>query len=127
MPVAVVTGSDSGIGRAAAVRLAVDGFDAQDVAMLVRDDAGQLMQHARAGIGAHLDSDSMGHLVHLVFLQDIRPKTLGLEKQLGDKQTAHKWYAQAVEWMDKNQPANEELRRFRAEAAELLGVEPKKD
>jgi hypothetical protein len=29
--------------------------------------------------------------------------------------------------MDKNQPQNEELRRFRAEAAELLGIEKKKD
>jgi hypothetical protein len=31
-----------------------------------------------------------------------------------------------VEWMDKNQPTDEELRRFRAEAAELLGLKEKK-
>ena len=30
------------------------------------------------------------------------------------------------EWMDKNQPNNEELRRFRAEAAELLELKEKK-
>ena len=42
--------------------------------------------------------------------------------QLGEKEAARKWYDQAVAWMDKNQPNNEELRRFRAEAAELLGV-----
>jgi tetratricopeptide (TPR) repeat protein len=42
--------------------------------------------------------------------------------QRGEKEQAHKWYEQAVQWMDKNQPANEELRRFRAEAAELLGA-----
>jgi tetratricopeptide (TPR) repeat protein/serine/threonine protein kinase len=40
--------------------------------------------------------------------------------QLGDKEKAHKWYDQAVEWMDKNQPDDEELRRFRAEAEALL-------
>ena len=36
------------------------------------------------------------------------------------------WYDRAVAWMDKNQPKNEELRRFRAEVAELLGVNEKK-
>ena len=46
--------------------------------------------------------------------------------QLGHKDEARKWYDKAVEWMDKNQPKNDELRRFRAEAAELLGItEPK--
>jgi hypothetical protein len=30
-----------------------------------------------------------------------------------------------VQWMDKNQPRNEELARFRAEAAELLGMKAK--
>jgi tetratricopeptide (TPR) repeat protein len=42
--------------------------------------------------------------------------------QLGDKEQAHKWYAQAVQWMDKNQPRDVELRHFRAEAAALLGI-----
>ena len=43
-------------------------------------------------------------------------------RQLGDKAEARKWYDQAVAWMDKNQPENEQLRHFRAEAAKLLGV-----
>jgi tetratricopeptide (TPR) repeat protein len=47
--------------------------------------------------------------------------------QLGEKGKAREFYDRAVQWMDKNQPTNEELRRFRAEAAELLGVEKKKD
>ena len=47
--------------------------------------------------------------------------------QLGKKEEARKWYDKAVEWMEKNQPKNEELRRFRAEAAELLRIEKKKD
>jgi tetratricopeptide (TPR) repeat protein len=46
--------------------------------------------------------------------------------RLGEKDKAREWYDKAVAWMDKNQPTNEELLRFRAEAAELLGIEMKK-
>jgi tetratricopeptide (TPR) repeat protein len=48
--------------------------------------------------------------------------------RLGKKDEAHRWYDKAVEWMEKNKPDDEELTRFRAEAAELLGVaqEPEK-
>jgi tetratricopeptide (TPR) repeat protein len=42
--------------------------------------------------------------------------------QLGNKEEAGQWYDKAVQWMEKNQPQDEELQRFRAEAAELLGV-----
>ncbi len=45
-------------------------------------------------------------------------------RQLGDEETARKWYDLAVEWMDERQPQNEELRRFRVEAAQLLGTPP---
>jgi tetratricopeptide (TPR) repeat protein len=41
---------------------------------------------------------------------------------LGDKEQAGKWYHQAVARLDKNAPRNEELRRFRAEAAALIKV-----
>jgi tetratricopeptide (TPR) repeat protein len=44
--------------------------------------------------------------------------------QQGESDEARKWFDQAVAWMDKNQPENEELRRFRAEAEELLKKEP---
>jgi tetratricopeptide (TPR) repeat protein len=47
--------------------------------------------------------------------------------QLGEKDKAREWYDRAAEWMDKNQPTNEELLRFRAEAAALLAVENNKD
>jgi tetratricopeptide (TPR) repeat protein len=47
--------------------------------------------------------------------------------QLDEKDNAREWYDRAVQWTDKNQPTNEELRRFRAEAAELLGIEEKKN
>jgi hypothetical protein len=46
--------------------------------------------------------------------------------KLDQKEEARKWYDQAVAWMDKNQPQNEELRRFWAEAAELLGIAKKR-
>jgi serine/threonine protein kinase/Tfp pilus assembly protein PilF len=42
--------------------------------------------------------------------------------QLGERAAARHWYDQAVHWMDKNQPNDEELRRFRVEAAKLLGI-----
>ena len=40
----------------------------------------------------------------------------------GDRPQARTWYDRAVQWMDKNQPNDEDLRRFRAEAAELLKI-----
>jgi tetratricopeptide (TPR) repeat protein len=43
--------------------------------------------------------------------------------QLGDKKQARRWYDQAVTWMDKNKPQDDELRRFRAEAEALLGIQ----
>ena len=47
--------------------------------------------------------------------------------QLGNNNEARGWYDRAVAWMDKNQPKNEELRRFKSEASELLEAETKKD
>jgi serine/threonine protein kinase len=43
--------------------------------------------------------------------------------QLGQKDEARKRYDQAVQWMEKNNPNDQELRRFRAEAAELLQIQ----
>jgi serine/threonine protein kinase/tetratricopeptide (TPR) repeat protein len=43
--------------------------------------------------------------------------------QLGTKDEARKWYGEAVQWMDKYQPGDKELRRYRAEAEQLLGIE----
>jgi uncharacterized protein HemY len=45
--------------------------------------------------------------------------------QLKEKEQARQWYYRGVQWMEKNQPGNEELRRFRREAEELLGVKKK--
>jgi tetratricopeptide (TPR) repeat protein/serine/threonine protein kinase len=46
--------------------------------------------------------------------------------QLGEREKARQWFDKAVEWMDKNMPKDQELGRFRAEAAELLRIEAKK-
>lgn len=40
--------------------------------------------------------------------------------RLGEKEKALTWFDRAVQWMDKNQAQNEEFRRFRAEAKQLL-------
>jgi tetratricopeptide (TPR) repeat protein len=45
--------------------------------------------------------------------------------QVGNKEQALQRYGRAVEWADKNRPADAQLRRFRAEAAELLGLNRK--
>jgi tetratricopeptide (TPR) repeat protein len=42
--------------------------------------------------------------------------------QRGDREQARRWYAPAVLWMEQHRPKDEELRRFRAEAAGLLGL-----
>jgi uncharacterized protein HemY len=43
-------------------------------------------------------------------------------QQLGDAQKARQWYDRAVQWMDRNKPQDEELRCFRGEAADMLGI-----
>jgi len=40
----------------------------------------------------------------------------------GDAAAARKWLDQAVQWMVKHMPTNDELRRFRAEAEATLGA-----
>ena len=42
--------------------------------------------------------------------------------KLGQKD-ARKWYDKAVAWMAKNRPDDQELKRFRAEAKDVLGIE----
>jgi tetratricopeptide (TPR) repeat protein len=41
-------------------------------------------------------------------------------RQQGKKELAGKWFDEAVQWMEMNNPKDKELLRFRAEAAALL-------
>jgi hypothetical protein len=45
--------------------------------------------------------------------------------KLGQKDQARRWYDRGRRWAEKNLPHDEELRRFRAEAEELLGRKEK--
>jgi tetratricopeptide (TPR) repeat protein len=42
--------------------------------------------------------------------------------QLGEKEKAREWYDKGVQWMQKDRADDIELKRFRAESAELLGA-----
>ncbi len=44
--------------------------------------------------------------------------------RLGNQHQAREWFDRAVRWMEQNSPDDEELTRFRSDAAELLGVKP---
>jgi tRNA A-37 threonylcarbamoyl transferase component Bud32 len=47
--------------------------------------------------------------------------------QIGDKAKAREWFAKAASWMDQGkQKDHADLKRFRAEAAELLGIKDEK-
>jgi tetratricopeptide (TPR) repeat protein len=43
-------------------------------------------------------------------------------EHVGEQENAHNDFMKAVEWMDKNKSNDPELRRFRAEAAVVLGI-----
>ena len=48
------------------------------------------------------------------------------DRTQGDQDEARRWYGKAIEWMEKQQTADEELLRLRAEAAELLKITDQK-
>jgi tetratricopeptide (TPR) repeat protein len=45
--------------------------------------------------------------------------------KLGQEDESRQWHRRAVQWTEKNRPKDEQLGRFRAEAAALLGLEPR--
>jgi tetratricopeptide (TPR) repeat protein len=47
--------------------------------------------------------------------------------RLGDQPGARDWFKRGVDWMKTGKSRDDEVRRFRAEAAEMLGIEPEAD
>ena len=84
------------------------------------------------GVARYRAGQWQGAVADLEKSTDLRPRDNSVRQlflamahwQLGDKGPARRFYNQAVEWLEKNQPPDpEELRRFRAEAAALLGIQ----
>ena len=50
-----------------------------------------------------------------------------IQRQRNDKAKAREWFDKAVAWIEKHEPKNEELIRFRAEAEAVLGIKEKGD
>jgi hypothetical protein len=42
--------------------------------------------------------------------------------QLGAKDKAREWFTRSVQWMEKGRKDDAQLKRFRREAADLLGM-----
>jgi Flp pilus assembly protein TadD len=83
------------------------------------------------GVALYRTGDWRGAIKALMKAEELAPgEFLGINGfflamahwQITEKEKARKWFDQAVEWIEKNQPQDEELRRFRAEAEELLGM-----
>jgi tetratricopeptide (TPR) repeat protein len=72
-------------------------------------------QAAAAALEESMRLRSGGDVYDWLFLAMVR-------RQLGDPATARRWYNRAVAWIEKSAPHDQELLRFRAEAARL--VEP---
>jgi serine/threonine protein kinase len=60
---------------------------------------------------AHPDNATEGYFLAMVHWQ------------LGAKAKARDWFTKSVQWMDQGTKGNAELKRFRAEAAALLGIQ----
>jgi tetratricopeptide (TPR) repeat protein len=111
-------------------------------------DAGRSLELARKavelepGVGDHWYTLSVAHLRTGAWQDAIDAQTKAMKLyggvnafdwfvlamahwQLGHTEAARTFYGQAVQWMDKHQPDRDELRGFRAEAGQLLGVKEK--
>ena len=88
------------------------------------------------GVARYRAGDYKGAVAALMKYRDLRandaewsnPFFLALAHwRLDNKDEAARWYKLGVEWMERKKANSETTRRARAEAAELLAVEEKKD
>jgi tetratricopeptide (TPR) repeat protein len=135
-----------------ALRLAIDVFDKLTVDFPKDTNAWHWLTETRRGFGSFLErngkpaeaevqnrriaGDWNAAIESLGESMELRNGSAGMDgfflaiahQQLGHHNEARKWYDLAVAWMEKNQPHDEQLRRFRKEAEELLKItneEPK--
>ncbi len=82
------------------------------------------------GVAQYRAGDSKGAIEALAKSMELRNGGDGFEFfflamihwKLGDADTARTWYDKGVEWQETSKSQSEELQRFRAEAAETLGL-----
>jgi serine/threonine-protein kinase len=111
-------------------------------------DAAEAVVHARKAVELEPDSHDPWHTLGVAYCRtgNWREALAALEKsrqlqpkeqegssfqwffeamaraKLGDQKRARRCYDQAVQWMQQHAPGHADLRRFRAEAAETLGI-----
>jgi len=111
-------------------------------------DPRRAVDHARKAVELEPANSSSWHTLGVAYYRagewkaahEALDKTLAIQKwatswdwfflamahcRLGNKAQARDYYAKAVKWMEQNALNDEELRRFRGEAEQLLGIQQK--
>ncbi|MEX2288685.1 MAG: tetratricopeptide repeat protein, partial [Planctomycetaceae bacterium] len=133
-----------------ALRVAIDVFDKLTVDFPKDLNAWHWLTETRRGFGSVLERNGKSEEAEVQYRRiagdwnaaieglgkslELRNGSAGIDgfflaiahQQLGHHDEARKWYDQAVAWMEKNQPHDEQLRRFRTEAEELLKITEEK-
>jgi len=85
-------------------------------------DCNEAVRLLQAGATAHLEEPRE---IRSVLEAEVAMVLAEVHWRLGHKDLARRWFDKAVVWMDKNKAEAERHRRFRAEAAKLLGIDEK--
>ncbi|MGA2256192.1 MAG: protein kinase [Thermoguttaceae bacterium] len=85
-------------------------------------DCSEAIRPAQAAAAAPLEEP---HEIRSAIEAEVAMVLAEVHWRLGHKDLARRWFDKAVVWMDKNKAQAEKLRRIRAEAAKLLGINEK--